>query len=114
MLATLLLGRRHERRAARFLRRNGLRVLAKNVRAGRDEIDLIARDGDVAVVVEVRHRERHRLSADLSIDRHKIARVRRAWARLARELRLPAGTRVRIDLVLSSKDGSLSWHRGVA
>ena len=113
MLATLTKGRRHERRAARMLRRHGLKILARNVRAGRDEIDLVARDADVVVVVEVRHRKRDRLAADLSVDRAKAARLRRAWGRLARDLGIPLATRVRFDLVLSADDWSMSWHRGV-
>ncbi len=113
MLSTLLIGRRHERRAARFLKRRGLRILGRNVRVGRDEIDLIARDGNVAVVVEVRHRERNRMVADLSVDDRKVTRLRRAWFRLARDLRLSPGIPVRFDLVLTAADGSLSWHRGV-
>lgn len=113
MLSTLLLGRRQERRAARFLKRHGLRILGRNVRVGRDEIDLIARDGNVAVVVEVRHRKRDRMVADLSIDYRKVTRLRRAWSRLRRNLCLPPGISVRFDVVLTSADGSLSWHRGV-
>jgi putative endonuclease len=41
-----LLGDRGERAAARFLRRRGLRVLARGYRTRFGEIDLIARDGD--------------------------------------------------------------------
>lgn len=48
------LGRRGERLASRFLRRQGLRVLARNVRAGRGEIDIVARDGTSLVFVEVK------------------------------------------------------------
>lgn len=109
----MLIGRRYERRAARFLKRRGLRILGRNVRVGRDEIDLIARDGMVAVVVEVRHRKRSRMVADLSADYRKIARLRRAWSHLARDLRLSPSIPVRFDLVLTAADGSLSWHQGV-
>ena len=51
-----LLGDRGERAAARFLRRQGLRVLARGFRARSGEIDLIARDGDILVFVEVKAR----------------------------------------------------------
>jgi putative endonuclease len=51
-----LLGDRGERAAARFLRRQGMRVLLRGYRAQSGEIDLIARDGDILVFVEVKAR----------------------------------------------------------
>ena len=51
-----LLGDRGERAAARFLRRQGLRVLMRGHRTRSGEIDLIARDGDTLVFVEVKAR----------------------------------------------------------
>jgi putative endonuclease len=49
-------GRRGERVVARYLRRCGLRILARNVRCGGGEIDLVALDGDTLVFVEVKSR----------------------------------------------------------
>jgi putative endonuclease len=51
-----LLGDRGERAAARYLRRQGLRVLVRGYRTRCGEIDLIARDGDTLVFVEVKAR----------------------------------------------------------
>jgi putative endonuclease len=51
-----LLGERGERAAARFLRREGLRVLLRGYRTRSGEIDLVARDGDTLVFVEVKAR----------------------------------------------------------
>ena len=74
------LGRRAERRAARHLRRNKYLIVEKNVRIGRDELDLIAvRDG-VVVFVEVRFRSHGAEAAELSVDQGKARRVRRAVA----------------------------------
>jgi putative endonuclease len=47
-----------EERAARFLAERGLEIVARNFRTRLGEIDLVARDGDVLVFVEVRHRTR--------------------------------------------------------
>jgi putative endonuclease len=47
-------GTRSERAAARFLRRLGLKILARNYRCPLGEIDLIALDGRCVVFVEVR------------------------------------------------------------
>jgi putative endonuclease len=46
-----------ERRAAAALERTGLRVVARNVRLPGGEIDLVCRDGDVWVFVEVKARQ---------------------------------------------------------
>jgi putative endonuclease len=51
-----LLGDRGERAAARYVRRQGFRILLRGYRTARGEIDLIARDGDVLVFVEVKTR----------------------------------------------------------
>jgi putative endonuclease len=51
-----LLGDRGEREAARWLRRQGFRILARGYRTPRGEIDLIARDGDTLVFIEVKTR----------------------------------------------------------
>lgn len=48
------LGRRGEAKAARYLARRGLRVLERNWRCPTGELDIIAREGDVLVIVEVR------------------------------------------------------------
>jgi len=50
-------GARGERIAAHALRRKGFKILARNVRDGSGEIDLIARDGDTLVFVEVKTRQ---------------------------------------------------------
>jgi putative endonuclease len=53
-----LLGSRGEQEAARYLRRQGLRILRRGYRTDQGEIDLVARDGDVTVFVEVKARRR--------------------------------------------------------
>ncbi len=56
VLLSRLLGDRGERTAARYLRRIGMRVLQRGYRTSRGEIDLIAREGDTLVFVEVKAR----------------------------------------------------------
>jgi putative endonuclease len=62
-LLNRLFGDRGERAAARFLRSHGLRVLLRGYRTSRGEIDLIAREGDILVFVEVKAR-RHGVPAE--------------------------------------------------
>lgn len=49
-------GAKAEDLALKYLKQNGLRLLARNVRGPQGEIDLIMRDGDSLVFVEVRLR----------------------------------------------------------
>lgn len=56
-LLTRLLGDKGERHAARFLRRQGFRIVATNYRSQIGEIDLIAVDGSQVVFVEVKTRK---------------------------------------------------------
>src|SRR5438876_11445110 len=51
-----VLGEEGERAAARFLEARGYRILERNYRTRRGEIDLIAEDGRVLVFVEVKVR----------------------------------------------------------
>ncbi|HER34834.1 MAG: YraN family protein [Halothiobacillaceae bacterium] len=76
-------GRRAEALALTHLERAGLRRLATNARAGRGEIDLIVRDGDTLVFVEVRARTGGALvSAMESLSARKCAKVRETAERL--------------------------------
>ena len=45
--------------AARFLARNGLKIIVRNYRCRGGEIDLVCRDGSTIVFVEVRLRRNH-------------------------------------------------------
>ena len=54
--AAAQLGRAAEDVAARYLTSQGLRVVQRNFRRRLGELDLVARDRDVVVIVEVRTR----------------------------------------------------------
>ncbi len=80
-------GRRGERVAARYLRRQGLRILARNWRTRTGEIDIIALEADTIVFVEVKSRERgpsvcpdERGDPLDRIDGRKLRRIRSAAA----------------------------------
>lgn len=60
--------------------------MARNLRIGRDEIDIVARDGTVVAIVEVRTRGAGAWTTAFgSIDRGKRRRLRRAGTRLWRQ-----------------------------
>ncbi|HLA76819.1 MAG TPA: YraN family protein [Vicinamibacteria bacterium] len=53
----LPLGARGEAVACRYLEAKGLRVLTRNYRTRSGEVDIVARDGEVTVFVEVKERQ---------------------------------------------------------
>lgn len=73
---------RGERIAARHYRLRGYRILGANVRAGQNEVDLVARRGRRLVFVEVKERaSRTAYGGGIgAVDREKRRRVRRAAA----------------------------------
>jgi Holliday junction resolvase-like predicted endonuclease len=73
------LGNAGERMAVRFLEDRGYREIARNVRVGADEIDLVVEKGMVTVAVEVKATG----NGDdplLALDEAKFSRFRRAAA----------------------------------
>ena len=53
------LGRKGETLAAEYLAAKGFRILARNFRAGKAEIDIIALDKGILVIAEVKTRNTH-------------------------------------------------------
>ena len=71
-------GTRAERRAAKFLRSLGYRILVRNYTCPLGEVDLIALDGDCIVFVEVRSSERDDTTRPAeSVDRRKQEKLTR-------------------------------------
>jgi putative endonuclease len=92
------LGMRGERIAERHLVARGLTVLDRNWRCAQGEIDLVMRDGDETVFVEVKTRSSIAFGHPLeAITVTKLARLRRlavAWCEAH-----PGSGRIRIDAV---------------
>jgi putative endonuclease len=112
--------------AAARLEASGWTVLARNLRLGRDEVDLLGVDpGPPAalVIVEVRRRGRRDFGLpEETLDRRKRMALRRACGRLLETGMLPDGRRLpalplRVDLVAidPGPDGlpSVRHHRGI-
>ncbi|HUU43396.1 MAG TPA: YraN family protein [Planctomycetota bacterium] len=77
------LGRWGEKQAVRFLKKHGYRVLGRNVASGVGEIDVVARDGDEVVFVEVKTRTDEDFGGPLlAVDRakrRKLVQLARTW-----------------------------------
>ena|SRR6266849_1404707 len=83
----LRLGVRGEKLACRFLRQNGYKVLYRNFRARRGgEIDIVCRDGDTLVFVEVKTRTSEDFGRPIEAirrsQRQRISLGGLAWLRL--------------------------------
>ena len=117
-----------ESAVAATLQRAGWTILARNVRVGRGELDIVAVDPGpprTLVVVEVRMRGRRDFGlADESLDHRKRAHLRAAMGRLLED-GLPGGKPlpslpIRVDLIAVEPGprvggaGRVRHHRGVA
>lgn len=99
-------GDRSERAAARFLRRLGCRILARNYRCSHGELDLVAEQAGCIIFVEVRSTggldaERPALSVDNAKQR-RLTRLALHYLRQHRLLDYPA----RIDVI------TVTWPPG--
>ncbi|MBI3322391.1 MAG: YraN family protein [Candidatus Omnitrophica bacterium] len=110
------LGRRCEEIAAGCLRRQGYRIIERNVRMRFGELDVVARDGSVLCFVEVRARSSTRFGMPeesvTPLKRRRLVRLAQGYlqrpsARLRAGLRGPSGP-VRFDVLslLLGPDGT--------
>jgi putative endonuclease len=103
-------GRAGEDAAATLLEAAGYRIVGRNVRVPGGEIDIIARDGDTIVFVEVKARASRSFgSAAGAVDARKRATLRRIaadWLQIA-----APQARARFDVVTFER-GRPTLHRG--
>ena len=96
-----LLGAAAEAWAARHLEATGAKIVLRNFRRRTGELDLVAIEGDVLLIVEVRLRARTDFGgADASIDARKRQRILRTTRQLLQLQREWAKFRVRFDVVV--------------
>lgn len=102
------LGRRAEDAVARYLESAGCSIIERNLKLGRLEIDIVARKGELILVVEVRTRGAGAWTTGLgSMSRAKRERIRRAGQRLWRDRYKadPSVERMRFDAASVTFDG---------
>jgi putative endonuclease len=102
------LGHRAELAVADYLVVRGFSILGRNVRLGALELDIVARQGSLVAVVEVRTRGRTSHQGPFeSVGASKRARLRRAVQRLWRETleAMKDVERVRIDVAAVTFEG---------
>ncbi len=103
------IGRAGEEVAARYLQKQGYTVLERNVRAGRGELDIIARQQDLLAFVEVKSRDDADscLMAMTPDKQQRLNSAATAW--LTRHPQL-ASLRCRFDLIAVTAASS-PWQR---
>ena len=110
------MGRRGEQWAVDHLERSGMRVVDRNWRSRAGELDIVAREGPVLVVAEVKTRTSvdhgHPAEAVDIAKRRRLHALARAWARQHRV----RATRIRVDVIAILAIGGrvfVSHERGV-
>jgi len=102
----LRVGQTGEAAAKRHLKRRGLKFLTANFRSPRGEIDLIFRDRDCLVFIEVKTRSSEDWGRPASaVDRERRWRLTRAGLDYLRKLKNPR-VKVRFDIVEVLLDGA--------
>lgn len=101
-----------EQKAERHLVAAGCRVLARNARYREGELDLVVRELDLVVFVEVRLRAGERFGGALaSVDVFKQKRLARAAQRWLAEHYGERWPACRFDVVTVDGDGRIEWLR---
>lgn len=110
---TNAIGSGAEETALRFLEREGLRLLTRNYRCRRGEIDLVMREGNFLVFVEVRYRKHNRYGSPAeSVTTRKQQRILNAAARYLQDAAETKLRPCRFDVVAISADGkNIDWIR---
>lgn len=95
----LRVGQLGEKAAKRHLKQKGLKFLTANFRSERGEIDLVFRDQDCLVFVEVKTRSSEEWTRPAAaVDRERRERLTRAGLDYLRLLKNP-GVKIRFDIV---------------
>ncbi|MDD9826774.1 MAG: YraN family protein [Deltaproteobacteria bacterium] len=105
------LGALGEELAARYLAREGYRIVARNVRAGGVELDLVVERGRICAFVEVKtRRSRSHGPPEAAVDARKQQRLARGAAAWLREQRVRRARRVRFDVIAVEPGAGGGWQ----
>ena len=101
------LGAAGERAAAAYLKRLGWRLLAKNVRIGHGELDIIAMDGDDLVIVEVRTRSiGEMLPPESTVGPKKLNSLTKTARKYIDKISFDGCWRIDVAAVTADRDGT--------
>ena len=100
-------GQAGEERASRYLKRRGYKIVDRNVRAGRGELDIVARKGDLLVFVEVKS-YRDREQGLLAVHEDKCERLRSAASAYLGSHSQLTTLQCRFDLIILTPSGGIN------
>ena len=102
------IGAAKERLAEAFLIERGLRLIARNRRYRGGELDLVMRDGQALVFVEVRYRRSAQFgTAAATVDAHKQQRLIQAAQQYLQQH--PTALACRFDVVAIDGQDAIQW-----
>jgi putative endonuclease len=110
------IGRAAEDTAVAFLESKGIDILMRNYRRRAGELDVVAREGNILIIAEVRTRSSAVFGgAAASVDSRKRMRLLRAAAQLLQQRKDLARLPVRFDIIVvrarSSANTQVEWIR---
>lgn len=111
MRETMELGKAGEDIAAEYLRKKAYRILERNWKFGKNEIDIIARDGQFLVVVEVKTRHSNYFAEpEMAVTRDKQRILVRSANAYVRYKRLNLEVRFDVIAIILSEEGEQINH----
>jgi len=96
----LSVGGRGERLAAKYLKKQGYRIVARNLRNRFGEVDLLAEapDARTIVIVEVKTGEGGPIAPEVRVNHHKQRKLARLGAQIAKQLNFQ-NRPIRFDII---------------
>jgi putative endonuclease len=111
------LGNLGESLAADYLEKAGLQIITRNYRCPKGEIDIVAREGQCLVLVEVRAKTSGKMGyGEESVDLKKMRKIRGAAAYYVMEQGYGHWPPLRLDLVailFALNDFTVNWLKGL-
>ncbi len=104
-------GSEREQIAAKYLSDNGLHIIEMNFRCRIGEIDLVARDQNDLVFVEVKYRKSTATGyPEEAVDYRKMHKICRVSDYYRVKYHIPSNTNIRYDVVAILQD-QITWHK---
>ena len=103
--AKLNLGKKGEQLAARYLQQKGYKILDFNYRTKFGEIDVVAKDGETIVFVEVKTRTSTRFGEpEEAVGKRKLAHIKRAAESFCIANSYNGQTRLEVVAIIKNQD----------
>lgn len=106
-MSTRQVGDFYERVAVSYLEKAGVKILCKNFRIQRGEIDIIGREADYLVFFEVKYRKERQVSYE-AVSVQKQRKVRELARIYLYKNKISENTNIRFDAICIHKEG-VDW-----